>query len=656
MKDWYLNLPISSYVDAIANQLNDNGRCVLTSATGTGKTIYLPYYLRQTVKGISKVYVSQPRVAQAESNAATAIEGSGQSQLIGHITGRGTSSNTNAQIVYMTEGILTSKLDKEDMSDVLVIIDEAHQLEFNTVVNLYKCMILGCKVLVTSATVQGSMFADYLSCSIIEATTTSHHVEGSPVFGKIDSTHDLRSVINTRLQEGYSFITICPGKGEIKEVVDMITTYTNKTANKVSVYVMHGELDNKERMAYLQHKEEDGQAVIVATNIGRTGLTYPSWIKAVVDLGVIRHLVNNKGVKDLTDFDVSKAEIIQAAGRIGRIALEEDSLPYKYTLIGSYDNRKDYPLRAIDLLDAREFVVNTIAQNIDNDKLITPYDQGLYNNILEELRNNNVIDESNRFTDKGKKIAPLLTMLEYSQALIVYYSIKLGIAKEAIKFLAIEAYTKFGTVVDKLADEDKVRSFFSNYTSTSYANIKLFNSIVKRINLKNRKSDLMDKLADKDTKDFSSVSKELEKINKALSKKSITFFMAEQQAIEGYRKLSHILARLGYKKDSVQVNETLVSTVIVAANGCPSHRVGYNNKVSPFSSSRDRYYTNATGVVTTIKKATFLENVTYFDQSILRSVFNLDPSLFTVSKEYRSDDGVKVNVYELGNCELSIRI
>jgi len=620
-KKWFKELPIARYAESIASQLNTVGRCVLTSPTGTGKTIYLPLHLLTAVEGISKVYVSQPRISQAESNSATAIEGCGQPDMIGHITGRGTSSNANASVVYMTEGILTSKLGKEDMSSTLVVIDEAHELELNTIINLYKARELGCKVLIMSATVQGTMFASYLNCNVVEATTTSFSVEGSPVFGSVITSQNLTSTVNTRLEEGYNFIVICPGKKEIAEVQAIVEAYATKASSKVTVYLMHGEMDSKDRMAYLQHKE--GQAVIIATNIGRTGLTYPKWIKSVIDLGQIRHMVNVKGVKQLTTYSVSKAEVAQAAGRIGRMQLEQGSMPYKYTLIGSYDSRQQYPLRAIDLLDAREFVVNTLSQGVDNENLITPYNQMEYNEVLEELRANDVIESNNSFTVKGKRIAPLLTMLEYNQALILYYAMELGIAKEVAKFLAIEAYTKFGTVIDKKADEDKTNKFFSKFVSTSYANIKLYDSIVAKKNNKEVRQ----------------------------AKESMTFYMAEQEALEGYRKLSIILSQLGYMTDTQQVTEQLCSVVVVAAKGCKAYRVAFDTKVS--AASEGSYFSYTTGTVTSIGRATFLTNVTYFNEAVVALVYKLDPSLFTKERVFNADSET-VTVYAMGNAEMRI--
>jgi len=667
MTEWYKNLIISEYAEKILAYFKDNKHLVISSPTGTGKTIFVPRYLYKHMRlngRVPTVWVSQITVAQVELNSDLAITGSGDNRSIGHVTGRGSTSRPNAGILYMTEGILTGKLgdlSEEDAKSIILIIDEAHELTMSTIINLALAKEKGVKIIVMSATANTKVFSNYLdNCPIIEVKTKSFPVSGSPLHGKINQkpSSSLESTCFDYVKAGYSFVVLLPGKKEIETICNAILGFSIKSGIKVTCYPMHGELSSFERLKYLNHDiEKDGLCIIVATNVGRTGLTYPKFITGVIDGGQ----TNRMFVNNLIRMDISQAESLQGAGRLGRIEIENQEYPeYLYTLCNDlpYEDMSKFPPTASQLNDGKIFAINCIKYGIKNQDLVTPCDQTEYDLVILGLISNGVVFVDNHgdfsFTEKGNKISSLLPLMSYEQAITIYYAMKMGIAIELSKFLGV-MYTKYSSLVSKSvikknpeAEKELLKFYSENKIySQAWADILFMNNNIETASLYSKLND---------EKGNPHARKAIRDKIKKLSSNYIDI-NASKEALEGFRKITNILRLLGYKKDTETSTQELVALVGIFANTSDFYSTRRGSGTRSDNNSMVIYNNEKyiSGCLKMIGGATFLTTVTYFNDNLLDKAYKIDPSIFElISKNYivDTDKLIRKTLYKFNSTDI----
>jgi ATP-dependent helicase HrpB len=125
-------LPITHVLPEVKEKLSANNRLVLQAPPGAGKTTALPLALLDEpwLKG-KKIIMLEPRRLAVRSSAARMAELLGEKvgQSIGYQIKMESVQSKETQILIVTEGILTRKLQQDpSLEDVaLIIFDEFHE-------------------------------------------------------------------------------------------------------------------------------------------------------------------------------------------------------------------------------------------------------------------------------------------------------------------------------------------------------------------------------------------------------------------------------------------------------------------------------------------------------------------------------------------------
>lgn len=352
---------------------------LVRSSTGSGKStvmmseLFHNYYAR-TRRNIA---CTQPRVFNAVDipvkqvipyNTKEHIK-QGREPLvleenIGYQTKAFTKKPTKG-LIYMTIGVLTQQLKvmsaKEFMQKYsFIVIDEAHERSIDTdfvLMSMKKFIQTHYKnpecpfVIITSATFDPYKFADYMlsDCTkteryenIIDVLGFSHEISDTylsyPTENYIDSAVELALRIHTEnvadIEEDSTFrdiLIFVSGASEIKKITEALNVA--KLDNPIIAISLtrsdiQGETQNFQNITrpyndiILQGtKNRPTRRIMVATNVGETGITYPN-LKYVIDTGFYNssEFDPTMGVELLINKPVTRGMYRQRRGRCGRNA------------------------------------------------------------------------------------------------------------------------------------------------------------------------------------------------------------------------------------------------------------------------------------------------------------------------------------------------
>lgn len=462
-KKWS-TLPIykESNIKKIFDLIDKKQVILLTSGTGSGKTVIMPKLLMRYVmtKGLTgKVATTNPKIITTQNNAIYAAQT--LDVKLGDFVGcKYRNSNPEmisdkSRLLYVTDGLIMAIIMGGDilLKDYNgIIIDEAHERQINIdmLLKYLKDIVLvrdDFKIIVMSATINSSVFKKYFKHKKIK-------------FGEID----ISSTPNFPIQQYYSDITQKDFKSDIylmhavnkcldiidnsedgdiivfipktkdaskgcKMLADKCPTYF-KTKQSicdklfcVSVYAAMSQ-DDKELAVNkdLYKNNKYNRKIIFATNAAESSITFDGLVY-VVDTGL--EFANNYDVKQNADILMtrytSQAQIKQRIGRAGRT---QPGIAYHLYKKNDYSKFKKYPdpsIMTTNLTDNILSIIN-LKQNIHNtisfiSDLITPVRMDQFCSSISKLhfvnaiklvdKNDNIIDYNdvgyNKYKNKKLK-------------------------------------------------------------------------------------------------------------------------------------------------------------------------------------------------------------------------------------------------------------
>ena len=340
------DLPIAAAVPDIAAALLSSQVIVVAGETGSGKTTQLPKIC--LLAGRRSIGHTQPRRIAARTLAERIAEET-RTEL-GDVVGyqvrftRKTSHQTRVKV--MTDGILLAEIshDKELRAYDTIIIDEAHERSLNIDFLLgYLKQLLprrpDLKVIVTSATIDTSRFAEHFNAPIVEVTGRTYPVEiryrpvrddGAvsdeddpsparpvPPADERDLTEAIcDAVVELQAAGDGDVLVFCSGEREIRDASEAIAARNLRFTEVLPLYARLSVAE--QHRVFAPHT---GRRVVIATNVAETSLTVPG-IRHVVDSGTARISRYSKRTKvqRLPIEPISKASANQRAGRCGRVA------------------------------------------------------------------------------------------------------------------------------------------------------------------------------------------------------------------------------------------------------------------------------------------------------------------------------------------------
>ena len=185
------SLPIFKVRDHLLSTIRENPIVVVSGETGSGKTTQLPAYIFEDLIDSGRgaeayIICTQPRrIAAITVAERVSFE---RQESVGNTVGYQVRLNSrccaSTRIVYCTTGVLLRRLQQDNFLDHVshIVVDEVHerQVETDFLMTLLKQRAPQhphLRLIMMSATMQESMFADYFKCPIIYVQGRTFAVE-----------------------------------------------------------------------------------------------------------------------------------------------------------------------------------------------------------------------------------------------------------------------------------------------------------------------------------------------------------------------------------------------------------------------------------------------------------------------------------------------
>lgn len=579
-KKWS-KLPAYSKAKDIINIIRDNQVILITSGTGSGKTVLVPKFALHVYNYNAKIAITLPKqiiVQSAAEYAADTLD-----VKIGEEVGyqyRGSDKKGKSiynRLIYATDGTIVAKLLKNirlDEYDV-VIIDEAHErkVQIDFLIYLLRKTISirpEFKIIIMSATVNEDIYKSYFSIYkfvVFNVGGETNYPINSIFLDKpldknqyINKGIDIiKKIIKNKNDDEYSDILFfVTSINETIRVCKIISLY-DPTIYCIELYA--GITNEKQELAQdkTKYKEITGKnrKLVVSTNVAESSLTVDG-IKYVIDSGYeLNAFFNpNKKIKILRKQLISQAQAKQRMGRSGRTG--KGICYHLYTKIDFDTNMKKFPepsirtsditTECLQLLNLPNVLSSNNLINILNE-FIEPPDESYIKYALTKLSQLNLLSNNN-ISNIGILIANLQMDVEYGLSLFAAYNFKC--LKEVSLIIAIIEASKHsinGIYISSHNDHhiiNKIKQKKKEIMNKYGDHLSLLKIISKYIHLKSNDKQLHDWIIDNFIK-ISTIEKSIKYFKKIyiLSKTLISKYPIDNQNLfQSYNLKYRILASL----------------------------------------------------------------------------------------------------------------
>jgi len=330
------HLPIHEVIPQVKDTLLQHQHLVLQAPPGAGKTTALPLALLDEpwLKG-KKILMLEPRRLAVRTSAARMAESLGEKvgERIGYQVKMDSVQSRNTQILIVTEGILTRKLQADpSLEDVaLIIFDEYHErslhADFSLALSLESQAVLreDLKIFIMSATLNTTALSKMLDAPIVQSKGRAYPVEryyldsATPCPSKKELPSYLHNFILKLLnEEEGNILVFLPGVREIKAVEKLLLA---DRLQNIYISTLYGNLSKEAQERDIKSPPQGKRKIVLATNIAQTSLTIEG-IKIVVDSGLQNISIFNpfSGMNTLQSHYISEDAATQRAGRAGRLS------------------------------------------------------------------------------------------------------------------------------------------------------------------------------------------------------------------------------------------------------------------------------------------------------------------------------------------------
>lgn len=495
------------------NKVHNNQVILLTSATGSGKTVIIPKLLLHYFDYTGKIGVTIPKQGITKTAAVFAAKclDATLGYEVGFIHGEDKTASCEAtRLLFMTEGILLSELTgrNQDLSNYSgIIIDEAHERSTN--VDL--CLLLlrnliirrpEFKLIIMSATVNEKVFIDYftkpeLGIRFDTYTPTDNNTRFTikDVFTQehVNKTKSMEMVIvkvkEVIAKSGGHVIIFVTSKSEVSKVCREIENDLKRSpknpicvelhsgSDKIFHPYIHGVsmkkiVDMPDNTLY---EYGFGRKVIVATNAAESSLTVDG-TETVIDTGMAFTSVFDpiQNADRVGKNYVAQANIKQRCGRTGRTT---DGYCIRIYSNGQWHHFDDFPSPNIQF---ENFTSNLLAimklkitGNLKNaialiQEMISPPNRDLIKHAVNNIYYLNLITREGLFTPIGRAVANI-NKLTPEVALMVLASGSFNCTYEVIIIAALLTTIKgMDEIIVEPDDKNKYRSKNDYYKDLKY--------------------------------------------------------------------------------------------------------------------------------------------------------------------------------------------
>ncbi|MBQ4106656.1 MAG: ATP-dependent helicase HrpB [Lentisphaeria bacterium] len=322
--------PVCTVFPELLTAWRQQGRVVLVSPPGSGKTTLVPPFLLHRDEP-GRILVLEPRrvaARAAASRIATLLQ-----DTVGGLAGyrvRGESAvSAKTRIEIITDGILTRMLQQDpELPGVSgVIFDEFHERHLESdlglalLLDLRESLRPDLRVMIMSATLDGDRLSRLLDdAPVVTAAgrvwpVERHHLETSPDCREV-GPRAARVVRGLLARETGSILVFLPGVREIEQAAAALADLASPA---VQIMPLYGQLDKRAQDAAIEPAPDGVRKVVLATNVAESSITIEG-VRIVVDSGFERAIRFDPGrsLPTLAARRISKASAEQRAGRAGR--------------------------------------------------------------------------------------------------------------------------------------------------------------------------------------------------------------------------------------------------------------------------------------------------------------------------------------------------
>lgn len=320
----FQHLPLYQSIDLISSKFDESQNLILTSPTGSGKSVLIPFLASQ--KCVGRVVVLEPRKIAAQSLAGYLAsllkEPCGES--VGYQFHLESCKSPKTRILFQTYGsFLQELLHGEAHADIL-IFDEFHErrAEMDLLMTFFrKSQELkkenAPRIIVLSAKMAVSEIEPFLKTSSIELHTASFPVQILYQKKLLSYETDLIQALRTlqRNELWQTTLIFLPGKYEIKKVRQFIEEAFGFKSLEI-LELFSGQTQEELKRLFTP---KENPRIILSTNVAETSLTIPN-VSAVIDSGLERfsEFDESEGVSTLRLSRITLQNAIQRTGRAGR--------------------------------------------------------------------------------------------------------------------------------------------------------------------------------------------------------------------------------------------------------------------------------------------------------------------------------------------------
>lgn len=476
--------PAYKRADEILEVLGNSQVTIVTSGTGSGKTVLLPKLLLHHFNYDKKIAVTLPKQIIVKSTAEFAAE-TLDVRLGSHVGYQYKGSDKkymskNNKLVYITDGSLVVKIMNDmSLSDMHgVVIDEAHErnIRIDFLLYLIKEVLKRrpeFKLVIMSATINTNLFKKYYN----EFTSRVVDISGVPLYPikSIYLTHSisvkdyfkkgieiLQNILKTTTGGDILFFVT-----SINETMDACKIIRSNP-KAICLEVFSG--IRPDRQALVEHvsKYKEGtkyeRKVVIATNAAESSLTIDG-IKYVIDCGY--ELSGTYDAKlNANKLDRQKITQAQARQRMGRSGRTGPGVCYHLYTETDFQMMDQFPQPEIRVSDISSECLRLLNTDYIKDvkmlidvftKFIEPPKKEYILSALRKLRSLKLITDDN-ITELGKIVNSLRVPIPELGVAIVY-GYMYGVVFDVLRIVSILDTTRFNisdlfsTPFDKLNDD-----------------------------------------------------------------------------------------------------------------------------------------------------------------------------------------------------------
>jgi pre-mRNA-splicing factor ATP-dependent RNA helicase DHX15/PRP43 len=388
LAQFWSKLPIytdEKNVNTFFNLLNEKQVILLSSGTGSGKTVIIPkfllkYIINNNINGM--IAITNPKILTTYSNAeygALTLD-----VKLGEEVGykyKGSPSNSTSdktRLLYLTDGLLFAQISNDKYLEKYagVIIDEAHErnIQIDLLLKLLKDVVLhrkDFKLIIMSATINSEVFRDYFNIENIKygeiyiSGTPNYPINQHWAIKSIKAKDYMKQILETcnkilKSKNPQDIIVFIPTQKDAYAGCNLIKS------NNIYCVEMFSKMSNENKELAvskdLYKKSGYKTKIIFATNVAESSITFDGLVY-VIDTGLelIKEYDPYYNMDIIKKDFTSQAQIIQRIGRTGRTSPGEAYHLYTKEL---FNNLPKYPRPNILTTDLTEIILSLIKYSI----------------------------------------------------------------------------------------------------------------------------------------------------------------------------------------------------------------------------------------------------------------------------------------------------